>query len=360
MADRADETPEQRTARFLRKQGEACGLMGSPLYDVLLRNASDDLLAGGPTRQVLDAHLEDPGPSALALRMMGGVHALVLDGRVPELAGFYPSARPENRVRDAQECWPVFATVLERHRDEIREWLQRPPQTNEVGRAAALIGGLRHVCAEAQLPVRLVEVGASGGLNLRADHFRVDGEAGQYGDPASPVQLGTAWLGVPPPDGRIEIVERRGGDLDPIDVSTQSGCLLLTSYVWPDQVTRLERLRGAFEVAAVVPVTVDRESAEQTLARTELVDDTWTVLWHSVFQQYLPKDIRLQFNEHIQRLGETATGTARFAHLSLEPERRASYSTEFEFLIKLQTWPGGEQRILGTAPGHGIPTTWER
>jgi hypothetical protein len=41
---------------------------------------------------VLDGHFDDPGRTALALRMLGGVHALVLTGRAPELAIFYPSA----------------------------------------------------------------------------------------------------------------------------------------------------------------------------------------------------------------------------------------------------------------------------
>ena len=51
--------------------------------------------------------------------------------------------------------------MLAAQRDAVRAWLNRPPQTNEVGRAAALLGGLRHVTAEAALPVRLVEIGAS-------------------------------------------------------------------------------------------------------------------------------------------------------------------------------------------------------
>ena len=78
--------------------------------------------------------------------------------------------------------------TLADHGEQLRAWLGHPPQTNEVGRAAALLGGLRHVAAEAQLPIRLIEVGASAGLNLRADHFRVTG-TGSYGDERSKVLL---------------------------------------------------------------------------------------------------------------------------------------------------------------------------
>jgi hypothetical protein len=73
-------------------QAGHCDALGSPLYAGLLRHAADDLLAGGPTAAVLDGHLTDPGRSALALRMLGGVHALVLTGHAAELAEFYPSA----------------------------------------------------------------------------------------------------------------------------------------------------------------------------------------------------------------------------------------------------------------------------
>jgi hypothetical protein len=358
VTQRPPQSPVERTARLLRQQAAACAQMGSPLYDVLLRHAADDLIAGGPTAAILAGRLEDPGPSALALRMMGGVHALVLKGQAPELARFYPSVTPDV-AGPPEAAVSSFTSTLAGHRDAIHKWLRRPPQTNEVGRGAALVGGLLHTVSEAQLPIRLIEVGASGGLNLRADRFRIDGEVGSYGDPASPVQLGPAWLGVAPPSVSFEVVERDGGDLDPVDVSTEAGRLLLTAYVWPDQTARLQRLRGAFELADALPVQVRRESAEQTLDRTSLADDAWTVVWHSVFRQYLPADGREAVVRRIEALGAAATSRRRLAHLTLEPTRRAP-GGDYEFLVTLRTWPGGVERLLGTASGHGVPTTWEQ
>jgi hypothetical protein len=338
---------------MLRLQAGACRQLGSPLYGDLLLHAADDLQAGGVVANVLDGYLDDQLKSALALRLLGGVHAIVLSGRAPALAAFYPSAggTPERR-RGGLHAWAAFQQVLAEFRGEVRSWLDHPPQTNEVGRAAALLGGLRHIAAETSLPLRLVEVGASAGLNLRADRFCVPGLAGSYGDRRSPVILAGGWLGDAPPDSLIEVVERTGGDLAPIDPLTDDGRLRLTAYIWPDQAERLARLRGALTIAAQVPAELRTESAADTAARTRLELGTWTVLWHSIFRQYLDETQRAEFAARVAGLGAAATVQARFAYLYLEPSRAGGCR------VTLTTWPGENRRVLGSAPAHGLPVHW--
>jgi hypothetical protein len=344
----------ERTAELLRRQSEACLAIGSPLYGDLLARASEDLLAGGPVADVLAGHLDSRPADVIALRMLGGAHALALSGRAPELAAWYPSAGGAlDGEPGSPHAWAALRDTLARQPDEVRTWLRRPPQTNEVGRAAALIGGLLHVVAEANLPVRLVEVGASAGLNLRADQFHVAGDAGRYGDPGSPVVLGHAWHGIAPPGGRIEVIERTGGDIAPVDPATPEGRLVLTAYVWPDQVDQLDRLRGALTVALRVPADLRAESATETAGRLELVPGTWTVLWHSIFRQYLNTEQRAELATGVAARGAAASPQARFAYLYLEQSRTG------ECPIMLTTWPGGHRRRLGTATPHGIPVDWE-
>jgi len=346
-------SPAARTARLLRWQGQACRELGSPLYGDLLERAAADLLAGGPTAEVLAGHLDDQLSSVLALRMLGGAHALALSGQAPELAGFYPSAGGTvDRDRGSPHAWAALQRTLAGQTAVIRSWLVHPPQTNEVGRAAALLGGLRQVAAEASLPIRLVEVGASAGLNLRADHFFVPGDSGRYGDPGSPVVLGHGWRGDAPPEVRIEVVARIGGDLAPIDPLTASGKLTLTAYVWPDQLDRLARLRGALEIAAQVPADLRAESASATLARITLAKGTWTVLWHSILRQYLNDTQRTELADGVAQLAAAATAEARFAYLYLEQSRAGGCP------VTLTTWPGGHRRVLGSAPAHGLPVRW--
>ena len=348
------DTPLARTAKLLRWQGDACRELGSPLYGDLLLHAAADLLAGGPTAAVLRGHLEDKLSSVVALRLLGGAHALALSGQAPDLAAWYPSTGGTTDTEPGSpRAWAALRQTLAEQGDQVRSWLGHPPQTNEVGRAAALLGGLRQVAAEAALPVRLVEVGASAGLNLRADHFRVPGPAGSYGDPASPVVLTDGWQGDAPPDSPVRIIERTGGDLAPIDPLSASGQLRLTAYVWPDQADRLSRLRGAIQIARQVPADLRAESASATLARTSLADGTWTVVWHSIFRQYLSEQQRAELTAGIEALGAAATPAARFAHVYLEQSRAGGCP------VVLTTWPGGQHRILGSAPAHGLPVRWQ-
>jgi len=347
-------TPEARTSRLLRWQADACRELGSPLYGDLLLHAADDLLAGGPTAAVLRGHLDDRLSSVLALRLLGGAHALALSGRAPELATYYPSAGGKVESEPGSpRAWAALRRSFAEQPDDIRSWLDHPPQTNEVGRAAALLGGLRHIAVAKPLPIRLVEVGASAGLNLRADHFYVTGDAGSYGSPDSPVVLAGGWQGEAPPESHIQVIERVGGDLAPVDPTIPEGRLRLTAYVWPDQADRITRLRGAFILAEEVPAELRAESASATLARTELVPGTWTVLWHSIFRQYLSDAQRTELASGVAALGATATPSARFAYLYLEQSRAGGCP------VTLETWPGGHRRILGSAPAHGLPVHWQ-
>ncbi len=348
------ESPQERTARILRTQAMHCERLDSLLYAGLLRRAAGDLLAGGPTAGVLDGHLADPGRSALALRMLGGVHALVLTGRAPELAAFYPSAGgTADPGEGARLAWPALRDVLNGHQAEVRTWLGHPPQTNEVGRGAALAGALCHLVAEADRPVRLVEIGTSAGLNLRADQFWITGAGVSYGPSSSPVRMPDAWRGRPPPVTRVRVVSRIGGDLAPVDPVSDEGRLRLLAYVWADQAGRLERLRGACDLAARIPAELRREPASQTIAAIRPEPGTWTVLWHSIMQQYLDAGQRREIADGVARLAAAATETARFAHVTLELIRPGPDTP-----VELTTWPAGQCRVLGTALPHGIPVTW--
>jgi hypothetical protein len=339
------EPAQQAIAAQLQWQADACRMIGSPLYAGLLERAVEDVEASGPTWEILRGHEDDPRFSVLGLRLLGAVNRLVLTGREPELASAYRDSR-------ATEAWEQLRQTLRRNATELRDSLERPVQTNEVGRCVALLFGFLAVAEETQLPLRLLEVGASAGLNLRWDRYRYRANGFSWGPDDSPVgleiELDGAQPGAVPPT--VEIASRGGCDASPIDPTSAEGRLTLLTYIWPDQHDRVARMQAALEVAEKVPVSLDREAAAPWARRmlAEQARGEATVIYHSIVSQYLGDDERAALFDCIREAGERADADAPLAWLRMEPnDDRAD--------LHLTTWPGGEERRLARAGYHGSP-----
>jgi hypothetical protein len=330
-----------------RDQAAGCRGYGSRLTGALLEGAADDLERGGVVADLMGPHADDPGGSVPALRFAGSLHRLVLEGRAPELALHYPSAGGSAPV---EQVWPAARETVAEHLEELRHLVRRTVQTNEVGRAAVLVGVLQLVPG----PVRLLEVGASAGLNLRCDRYAYEVGGTVLGDPASPVRLVEPWEGECPAYTGVEVVERRGCDPNPLDPTTEQGRLTLTSYVWGDHVARLARLRAALDVAQDVPVQVERVGALEFLTR-ELAarSDLTTLVWHSVVWQYVDPQERQAVDALLEEVGPASGG--RLVRASMEPER---VGDQHVFRVRVQRWPGGDRVHVADCHGHGPPVRW--
>jgi hypothetical protein len=324
----------------LRFQVEACRMLGSPLYVELLELAAADVEAGGPAWEVLRGQREEPTFSSLALRLMGSVNRLALRGEEPE----------------ALVSWEAFHDVLGRRREELRELVDLPVQTNEVGRSAPLLFGFLAVAAETPLPLRTLELGASAGLNSNWDRYRYEVAEFAWG-PESPLTLRDWRLVLDMREEsanrypeRVEVASREGCDAAPVDPTTEEGRLTLLAYVWADQRQRVERLRAALGIAAEHPVHVERAPAAAWTAErlAEPAEGVATVVFHSVMIFYLSEPEREELAATIAAAGERATTAAPLGWLRLEgPGELAE--------LRLTTWPGGEERLLARAGYHGDP-----
>ncbi len=339
----------------LRSQGRFCAASGSEMYGALFELVARDVEAGGVFAAILSGHEDDPSRHAVPLRLLGGLHRLVLDGRARRLRRWYPSAGGE---WDAESAWPEILGTAADHSASLRAALDQPPQTNEVGRSAALIGGLLRLNRGFDLPVRLFEIGSSAGLNLRADHYHYRFADGQWGPVDSPVRINDAWRGALPPEGGVRIVERHGYDIAPIDVTGADGEMTVLSYVWPDQHARLNRLRGAVEVARRVPARLERRTAADAVAGLALADGALTVLWHSITWQYLSAEEQDSVRARVDALAGQADGRSPFAHLTLEPARDGP-GTPIRFVVGARSWPDGEPTTLAECHPHGPPVNWQ-
>lgn len=227
-----------------------------------------------------------------------------------------------------------------------------PVQTNEVGRCAALLPGFLAVTAAVGLPLRLLEVGASAGLNLQWDRYRYVSDRTCWGPCAAPltVQFELEGDGSLPHVDQVEIVDRRGCDAAPINLIGAQGLIDALVYIWPDQPDRVERIRAAVEIAREDRIEVEKADAAAWTGRIlrEPVPDCATVLFHSIVEQYLGEEELTLFQRHIREAGGRASPAAPLAWLRMEPAGELAE-------VRLTIWPGGEERILARAGYHGTP-----
>ncbi|GAA4037749.1 DUF2332 domain-containing protein [Allokutzneria multivorans] len=342
----------------------------SPLNATLLRAAADDLAAGGVTTKVMAGSELDRGGTVPGLRFAGSVHRLVLEGKAPGLAKHYPTVGGH---LESDRLWADAEPVLDEHADMLRAMIRATAvQTNEPARSAALYGGLlvaaeraaEHAGTDEPFPVRLLEIGASGGLNLRPHRFgyRLD-DGTSFGDDESPVQLDLSWSGRPRANLAVPlaVAERAACDTNPVDATTEDGRRHLSSFVWPDQVDRYQRLQGAIDLATADPVPVHRAEGSEWL-RTQLAKDATgvvTVVWHSVVWQYAPPRERARGRAVVAAAAARATKDAPLALLVFEPRRANDPADPYHFDLLLRLWPAGISLHLGTGVGHGDPFTWD-
>lgn len=341
-------------ASALRWQQSSCRRLGSDFYASVLRIVINDVEASGVCREAFFGPWRgDLVKLAVPLRFLGAVNELVLRGSAPDLAAVWPS----DPTADRGTLEGALIETVSAHLAAIRASMQMPVQTNEVARSGVLAGGLIAFATQFGLPLRLLEIGASAGLNLVWDQYYYDDRGTHWGDPNSPVRFSGPYDGAPSPlVGHIEILDRHGCDLRALDLRDADDMTKLRSYIWPDQVERLRRLDHAIAIASEGAPAVDQSSAGKWIANmlTQPQPGEATIVYHSIVLPYLSAAERDHVASTITTAGAQATPEAPIGWLSLET---GDTSDERASLV-LKTWPGGESRLLAKAGYHGTPVTW--
>jgi hypothetical protein len=336
-----------------RQQATDCRRLGSPFNALVCEVLSERLDASTRFGRIIDTWQGAPVPDALALRAAGALHGLARSGRCERLTAQYP---PHARG-EPDPLWTAIAEALIAHEDFICEYLDRPPQTNEVGRSSVLLGGALQIAERTGLALDWHEIGASAGLNLAFDQYRYDFGSVHWGDMDSPVRIRSSWEGrLPPLTARLHVAERAGADLNPLLATSAVLRERLISYVWPDQSERIERTLAALSVVAGTPWGVERAGAAEWVTQRfapPLRQDRVHVLAHTIVWQYLSQSDRDAITTVMNDAGRLATERAQVAWLCMEADDVRDGAG-----LHLTLWPGGKRNLIGRADFHGRWIRW--
>jgi hypothetical protein len=317
----------QHRELFLHQASQAEGR--SSLYAELCRRLADDPRVEGL--------IESPPRWDAALRLLAGLHFLVLEGR----AG-----------------WDDVDGTLDREAEFLRRYVAEVEiQTNEVQRTWALLPCFLELARWSGTDAfDLVELGTSAGLLLLWDRYRYRYAAAEWGPDDAALELTGEERGRVPADllRVVPRVRRRVGiDRNPLDLRDQGDLLLLKSVVWAGQADRLMRLEAAAEALRDSPPQLVRgdlvEALPHELAQRE--EGALMVVLNSAALGYLDEAGRRAVRDALERAG--AEGELAYVTAT----RPATRSHHYWGLV-VELWPGGGRRELAHADFHGAWLDW--
>jgi hypothetical protein len=217
------------------------------------------------------------GPLA-GVRLVAGVHDLMLTGKAPELEALMYASDPDAAPAERDLPWKMTLQAVFDHPDEIRAALDWPVQQHLPGRAAFLLSGLAML---GKPRVRVLELGACAGLTLQLDEYSWQGRDWTWGASGSPVRF---RIDCPSPPPGLAIVDRGGCDIAPVDPRDPAMARRLHAFVPPELNEVHQDLDAALGIAAGQPQLVDKAPAREWLEQRLLERpplEVHTVVWHS-------------------------------------------------------------------------------
>ncbi len=252
----------------------------SPLYGRICQAVSED-------RELLEAVQQAPPESHMPTSLLAAVHYVLLDGLDHPLAAVYHG-------ESEADPGPLFIDVCRSQHETIMDLLAfRLIQTNDCGRSALIAPGLTWVASRWDRPLAHIDVGASAGINLLCQQFRIDyGLFGASGPEDSTVRIECeVRSGNPPIAEHVPpMFDHIGIDRSPIDLTNPSDALWLRACVWPDS-GRLERVTNSIVLAQANPPRViagdggnvlPQVLAELPAECAAIVTTTWAFAYFSI------------------------------------------------------------------------------
>lgn len=281
----------------------------------------------------------------------------MLRGADDPLKRFYATAGGAGAPQ-GEDPFPHFKAFVHKHHDQIEPLIRtRVTNTNEVGRSALLHPAFRTIGAETDARLSLIEVGPSAGLNLIWDWYGVrytnDGATAATINDAASLMIDCELRGETlPPTGPIPRVGGRVGlELNPVDLTNADDRDWLRALIWPDQVSRLERLDRAIALFAREKPDIRAGDALALLpdALAAVPRDHAAVVYHTIAVYQFSKEMREALENIL-----TVAGLRR-------PVWRVSFEYDGQlYILSLIRYRDGtrEETRLASCHPHGTWIEW--
>lgn len=343
---------DRRIAEGIRVQAEHCRRNGAPITARIVE-AQLALMQGDTQCGQRIAHWPGlPLEDAMPLRVAGGFHHLHLTAADERLAPIY-----RGEISAQSDVDVLLSAVTADHDARLLPWLDGPPQTNEAGRSASFMAALLWLSPKVGAQFELNEIGASAGINAMMNRYHYDLGGVSTGPVNSLMQITPEWIGSPPPDTPVEIVQISGCDQAPVDLSDPDAALRVKSYVWPENADRLQRMDAAIALAAQSSPDVLRADALDWVSERLSAPQQQHVVRvfnHSIVWQYIPEERRHKIRVAIEAAGQQATAERPLAWIMLETNRET-----FKHELVVKYWPGPDEwHLLAEAQAHGAWVRW--
>jgi hypothetical protein len=290
--------------------------------------------------------------------ILASVHYLLLRGADDPLKRFYATVGGAASAK-GEDPFPDFRAFVQRHRAQIEPMIEtRVTNTNEVGRSAILHPAFAMAAAKAAgTPLSLIEIGPSAGLNLIWDKYGVRYHRGGATvatiNEAAPLVIDCEARGekVPPVGAPPAVAARLGLELNPVELANADDRDWLRALIWPDQVSRLERLDRAIALfeKEKPPIMAGDALALLPDALARVPRDAAPVVYHTIAVYQFSKEMREALDSIL-----TIAGLRR-------PVLRVSFEFDGQlYILSLIRYADGvrEETQLASCHPHGTWIEW--
>ncbi|HWI49291.1 MAG TPA: DUF2332 domain-containing protein [Rummeliibacillus sp.] len=254
-----------------------------------------------------------------------------------------------------KEVFPYFKNFVLANREELKQLFRtKLVQTNEVRRCAYLYPMFADIYEKHQMPLALIEIGTSAGLQLGVEqyHYLYNNEM-QAGNKQSLLTINSQNRGKELPASIIRnpVVQTRiGMDLNPIDLQNTNELKWLQSLIWPEHHER----RNLFNKAATVIKNLDIQ-----LIRGDAVEQI-----QSICEQIPHNQLIVVFHTHVANQIPTAAKDELIEKLKVISTKRPLYhcynnmydtNLHQDYIVANKIH---SERVLEQTDGHARWFTW--